>query len=180
VVDGTGTLLKERPLAIFLTGLISIIVLPLLTVGLFATGVGWTVALALFFGCILATAFAGTYTAISIGRAVLSRVNKWISSIIFVVVFALLFCIPIVNIVLAVLSTLFCSGSIIQGWWVWRRADRNDRPFPTGGQPDYSEFAVPRGTQVTPPVTENAIPPIPASNNIPTRNSAEYRPSDLG
>lgn len=139
VTDATGRLTRRRPVAILVTGLISIIAIPLAVIGLFICMVGWPVATALIACTVCVVVLSLVYTAVAIGRAAFPRMNRWVSSLIFAVLFALLMSLPIVDFVLVVLSVIFALGSAIQGWWVWRRGKDLSDP-----EAD-AEFAVPRG-----------------------------------
>lgn len=169
VVDATGALLKDRPLAIFLTGLLTLILMPVLIAALFITQVAWPIALALCFGYILVICFSVVYTAISLGRAIFGRINKWVSSIIMLIIFALLMSIPIVDFVLGAICTLYFSGCVIQGWWVWRRNKR------LGADDSYDDFAVPRGTHAD-TTDMNTVQPSAYAPTVASTASTEYQP----
>ena len=143
VVDATGRLTRNRPVAILITGLLSIILMPVIMVGLLILIVSAPVSVLLFFIGVCASIIATTYTAIALGRTALPRVNKWITSILFIVVFGLIMSLPVVNFIVATLCSIYTYGSIIQGWWVWRRG----KDLPTGREDEYGqeEFTVPRG-----------------------------------
>lgn len=164
VIDATGRILRERPLAIFVTGLLTIILLPVLAITLLIPGVTAPISMLLCILLLIATVFAPIYTAIALGRAILPRVNKWITTILFVIVFALLLSVPIVNFVVLALSVLFTAGSFIQGWWVWRRNKYDGGSFDDGG---FGDFDVPRGTHANPqpPVIDDSIPAAPITQS---------------
>ena len=164
-VNATGKLVRNRPVAILVTGLLSLILLPVLIVAFLITIVGWPISLTLMAICTIATVLSVVYTAIALGRAAFPRINKWISTIIFVLVFGLLMSLPIVDFIVAVLCLVFTLGSFVQGWWVWRRGKS------IGHDDEYIEegdevITVPRGSHTgQDPVS------VPAN--------AEYMPSGI-
>ena len=164
-VDKMGSLVKDRPLAILITGILSAILFPILILALFVTVFGWQVAIVLLAIMMCVTAFCVVYTAVALGRAAFSKVNKWVTSIIFVAIFGVLMSLPVVDFILAILCLVFALGSAVQGWWVWRRnkALRNDEPNDDGAY----EFSVPRGNHY-------AGEPAPATTAQPT-----YMPSGI-
>lgn len=142
-VDASGRLVRNRPVAILVTGLLSLILIPAIIVGLFIARVGWPIAFTLCAIATVATVLSVAYAAIALGRAALPRVNKWITSILFLAIFALLMCLPVVDFIVAVLCIVFTVGSFVQGWWVWRRNKAPKAPEP--GDADMGGFTVPRG-----------------------------------
>ena len=159
-IDSTGRLVKDRPVAILVTGLLSIILVPVLLTLLLISIVGWRVAVVLAFVFIAMGIISVTYTAIALGRAAFSRINKWISSIIFVAIFGLLCSLPVVDFIIGILCTVFAIGSLVQGWWVWRRGKQLvGAPNPDGSDP--SDFNLPRGSHYAPAnpyVTNSGMP----------------------
>ena len=142
-VDSMGLLVKDRPVAILVTGLLSLILLPILALGFFLTSVGWPIGTVIVMFCVCITVLAVTYTAIALGRAAFGRINKWISSIIFLAIFGLLMSLPVVDFIVAVLCLVFSVGSAVQGWWVWRRGKDLHHGSDDG---ESMEFTVPRGS----------------------------------
>jgi len=159
-IDATGRLVKDRPVAILVTGLLSLILVPILLALLLISIVGWRVSLVLAFVFISMSIIAVTYTAIALGRAAFSRINKWISSIIFVAIFGLLCSLPVVDFIIAILCIVFATGSLVQGWWVWRRGKQlAGAPNPDGSDPN--DFNLPRGSHYAPAnpyVTNSGMP----------------------
>ena len=168
-VNATGKLVRNRPVAILITGLLSLILIPVLAIAFFISLVGWPIGTVLLVICLCATVLCVTYTAIALGRAALPRVNKWITSILFIAIIGVLMSLPIVDLIIAVLCLVFTIGSFVQGWWVWRRGKDID------GDDVYVEDAndvitVPRGNHVdqdaaqapvTHPLTPSGIPQTP-------------------
>jgi len=167
VVDSTGRLVRNRPVAILITGILGLILLPVLGIGLLFTLVCWPISFALFALCLCITVLCIVYTAVALSRAAFPRLNKWVSSIIFIIVFALLMSIPVVMFILAVLCLIFTTGSVIQGWWVWRRGKSLD-PESDGG---FDDFSVPRGSHYVPDqsaqVTASGMPYSPSTIQPP-------------
>ena len=164
VVDATGLLVRNRPVAILVTGLLSLILVPVLCFGLFLSIVGVPagfVICLIFFGM---TVLSVVYTAVALGRAALIRVNKWVTTILFVAVFGLLMSLPVVDFIVLVLCIIFTTGSLVQGWWVWRRGKKLDTGDGDGF--DSSEFTVPRGTHYADPVYANAQGQAPVTRPL--------------
>ena len=178
--DATGKLTRNRPVAILLTGLLGLILLPVIFVLLCLSIILWPLAFSLLSLLAIVTFLSIVYTAIAFGRTVLKRVNKWVTSIIFVILFALLMSLPFVSIVLAILCLIFATGSLIQGWWVWRRGKSLEED---GDEPENDEavsgFTVPRGTQyeefevsTAAPAQQTFMPSGMAAN--PVVNDADF------
>ena len=171
VVDASGLLVRNRPVAILVTGLLSLILLPLLALGFFLSMVGWPIGVALvnIYTCI--TVLCVAYTAISLGRAAFIRINKWISSIIFLVIFALLMSLPVVDFIVAVLCLVFTVGSMVQGWWVWRRGKELEGPE---GPADAADFTVPRGSHYADATMPESRPLVPSNIQQSTGSIPPY------
>lgn len=142
-IDATGRLTRNRPVAILVTGILSLILMPILIVALVITVVALPIGVILMSFGVGTVLIAEVYTAIALGRAILGRINKWVSSIIFLLVFGLIMSLPVVNFIVAVLCSIFAFGSMIQGWWVWRRG--KELPDSRKEQEDYADFNLPRG-----------------------------------
>ena len=143
VVDSMGRLTRNRPVAILITGLLSVILMPVLIFGLLILVASAPISLLLFLIGIAIVVMSIAYTSIALGRTILPRVNKWITSILFLAIFGVLMSLPVVAFILAALCCIFTFGSIIQGWWVWRRG----KELPNDHVDEYGqeEFTVPRG-----------------------------------
>ena len=160
VVNASGLLVRNRPVAILVTGLLSLILLPILALGFFLSMVGFSIgtALAEIYTCI--TVLCVAYTAISLGRAAFIRINKWISSIIFLVIFALLMSLPVVDFIVSVLCLVYTVGAMVQGWWVWRRGKELEGP---NDPAEASDFTVPRGSHYADGTMPESRPLVPSN-----------------
>ena len=171
VVNASGLLVRNRPVAILVTGLLSLILLPVLAVGFFLSMVGWPIGIALvaIYTCI--TVLCVAYTAIALGRAAFIRINKWISSIIFLIIFALLMSLPVVDFIVSVLCLVFTVGSMVQGWWVWRRGRELEGP---DGPEDAADFTLPRGSHYADGTMPESRPLVPSNIQQPTGSVPPY------
>ncbi|MDO4532353.1 MAG: hypothetical protein Q4C36_01390 [Coriobacteriia bacterium] len=171
VVDASGLLVRNRPVAILVTGLLSLILLPVLALGFFLSMVGWPIGVALvaIYTCI--TVLCVAYTAISLGRAAFIRINKWISSIIFLIIFALLMSLPVVDFIVSVLCLVYTVGAMVQGWWVWRRGKELDGP---NGPVDAADFTVPRGSHYADNPMPESRPLVPSNIQQTTGSVPPY------
>ena len=171
VVNASGLLVRNRPVAILVTGLLSLILLPVLALGFFLSMVGWPIGVALvaIYTCI--TVLCVAYTAIALGRAAFIRINKWISSIIFLIIFALLMSLPVVDFIVAVLCLVFTVGSMVQGWWVWRRGKELEGP---DGPADVADFTVPRGSHYADGTMPESRPLVPSNIQQTTGSIPPY------
>lgn len=163
-VNATGAIVRNRPIATIISGLLAIIVIPAAILGLFISQIGWPVAGFLFALLLAATLISVPYGALALGRAFLRRINKWLSTLLFMIIFALLLSLPIVEFVLIVLCVIIAWGSAIQGWWVWRRGiELEDED---GDDPKAGGFVVPRGDHsqpIQPVVPEKGFANQPAN-----------------
>ncbi len=173
-VNKTGSIIRNRPIQTFIGGMLAIIVIPAAIIGLFIAQIGWPVATFLL-ALLVATAFISVpYGALALGRAFLHGINKWVSTLLFMILFALLLSLPIVEFVLIVLCVIIAWGSAIQAWWIWRRGIELEDEFDDG--PDGGEFVVPRGNhaQVAAPAettgSQPAVPRYQVPSNIPRVN----------
>ena len=171
-VDATGLLVKDRPVAILVTGLLSLILLPVLAIGFFISSVGWPIGTVIVMFCVCITVLAVAYTAIALGRAAFGRINKWISSIIFLAIFGLLMSLPVVDFIVAVLCLVFATGSAVQGWWVWRRGKLLAGASPDGSDP--LEFNVPRGSHYAGDDPLTSRPLVPSNVQQPTTSTPPF------
>ncbi|MDO5118062.1 MAG: hypothetical protein Q4D34_06210, partial [Eggerthellaceae bacterium] len=73
-VNAAGLLVRNRPVAILVTGLLSLILLPVLALGFFLSQVGWPIGTVLVMFYVCMTVLCVAYTAIALGRAAFGRI----------------------------------------------------------------------------------------------------------
>ena len=117
---GSLKMARQRTAPMLVSGLIAFIVIPPATLLCLITLIGWRVGAVIALGAFAVATLSGTFTAISLGRLAFPKMNKWLSSLIMVLVFAVLMKMPILGAILGICCDIYLLGYLIQLFWVWR------------------------------------------------------------
>lgn len=112
-LNGSGKLLLARPVAMPLTGLVTMCALPAALIILCITFIGLPLAGLLALIIVPMVLFAVPFVGASVGRLVLPQMNVWLSSIIGAAVLTLVLAIPYIGGLVKFLSILYVYGYVI-------------------------------------------------------------------
>ncbi|MDO5573989.1 MAG: hypothetical protein Q4G60_08415 [bacterium] len=113
-VDGSGKMLLKKPVAMPITGLVTLCAIPVALIILCITFIGLPLAGLLALLVAIATIFAVPFAGASAGRIVLPKMNIWLSSIIGSAVLTLALAVPFVGGLIKFLSILYVLGYFVQ------------------------------------------------------------------
>lgn len=117
---GALSMVRQRPARMLLSGLIAFVTIPPIALLCLITFAGWRVGAVVALGAFVVATLSGTFTAISIGRLAFPKMNKWLSSLIMVLIFALVLKVPVIGSILGACCDIYLLGYLIQLFWMWR------------------------------------------------------------
>ena len=109
-VERSAWLLKSKPASYLLWGLLVSVVAPIVATVLLLLIVTAPISIVIFFVICLLSIISTPFAAAGVGRLVFKNMNRLLSGVIVGVIFALLTCVPFVNIVVWIFSTLYTAG----------------------------------------------------------------------
>lgn len=116
-IEESAEILKNKPIGVLITGIVSLIVVPIASIILLVTIVGIPVSLILIMIlaiiCIVSTAYVGS----TLGKMIFKDMNIWLCTLIGTVILWILSQIPKVGIVVTLGAIIFALGSIIRGFY---------------------------------------------------------------
>ncbi len=112
-LDGAGSMIIKRKVAMPVTGFVSILALPMLLVFICITFIGLPLAGLLLLLLLPLFLFAVPFTGASIGRIVFPKMNVWISSIIGAAVLTFVIIIPILGGLIRFASVIYVMGYFV-------------------------------------------------------------------
>ncbi len=113
-VDGSGKMLLKKPVAMPITGLVTLCAIPVALIILCITFIGLPLAGLITLLVTISMIFAVPFTGASAGRIVLPKMNVWLSSIIGSAVLTLVLAIPYIGGLVKLLSILYVLGYFVQ------------------------------------------------------------------
>lgn len=124
---GSLNMVKQRTVPMLVSGLVAFIAIPPVALLCLITIAGWRVGAVVALGTFIVATLSGTFTAISLGRLAFPKMNKWLSSLIMVLIFALLLKVPVLGMILGACCDIYLLGYLVQLFWIWR-THLNDEP----------------------------------------------------
>lgn len=134
---GSLDMARQRTAPMLVSGLVAFIAIPAVALLCLVSLIGWRIGALVALGAFAVAALSGTFTAISLGRLVFPKMNKWLSSLIMVLIFALLMKVPVLGMVLGACCDIYLLGYLIQLFWMWRtHLDDASQPTAASLPPD--------------------------------------------
>ncbi|MGI6216137.1 MAG: hypothetical protein ACOYIK_00850 [Coriobacteriales bacterium] len=127
-VERSCDIMRRRTGAMILSGVLVVVLTPLLAILLSVIGFTFPIAIVLLFMIGILSILAVPYTAVVTGRMVFKRLNPYASAAISGLIFAALIMVPYVNVVVYLCSAVIMAGCMFLGIQEHFRRDRNQMP----------------------------------------------------